>query len=88
MAILEAHRVWMYAGSTGYGKAVQLSPGMRQVSVYYESSSGCTGTVQLYTRSGSSGGPYVGLGTSTSLSTGAVILHKQPLGTVNEYSGY
>jgi hypothetical protein len=86
MAILEAHSVWTLT-STGTGKAVSLSPGTRQLSAYYETSSISTGTIQLQTRAGSSAGPYVGLSASTVISTGAVLLQQfsGPLEWVRPY---
>ncbi len=73
--ILEAHRVWT-CSSTGGGKAYKPTGEASLFSVYFTASSGCTATVQLQSCAGSSVGPWVGLGTSTTLSTGATILHQ------------
>jgi hypothetical protein len=78
MPIPEALRLWTFTGSTGTGKAVDLRNYARQITVGFETSSGCTGTVQLLHRMGSSAGPYH-LMHSTALSTG-LFAHAQFLG--------
>lgn len=87
--ILEAKAAWTFTGSTvaSAGKAVALTPEASLISVYFASSSGCTATVQLQTAVGSTLGPWVGLGTSTALSTGALALHQfsGPLAYVRPY---
>jgi hypothetical protein len=61
MPAFEASASWSFT-STGTGKAVRA--GMAQSLTFTpETSSGCTATVQILTRNGSSGGPYSVLST-------------------------
>ena len=72
MPIIEASRKWTFTGSTGTGKAFDGRGVARNWSFGMETSSGCTASVTLLHRMGSSAGPYSTL-TSTSLSTGQFI---------------
>jgi hypothetical protein len=85
--ILEAKQGWTISGTTGGGKAYQIGPEASLISVYFTSSSGCTATVQLQTCAGSSAGPWVGMGSSTALSSGATTVHQfsGPLEWVRPY---
>ena len=85
--ILEARQKWTITGTTGGGKAYKLGPEASLISVYFTSSSGCTATVQLQTTVGSSDGLWVGLGSSTALSSGAMTVHQfsGPLEWVRPY---
>lgn len=71
MPIIEAAFKWTFTGSTGTGKAYNARNAQR-LTFHYETSSGCTGTVALQHRMGSSAGPYSAL-SSQALSTGAVV---------------
>ena len=75
MGILNsAHAKWDFLGtaSTGALKAVNVRGYSERFTAYLETGPGCTATVRMETRSGSSAGPYGVLG-STTLSTSAVI---------------
>ena len=85
--ILEAKRVWTITGTTGGAKAYNPSPMASYFSCYFVSSSDCTATMQMQTAVGSSAGPWVNLGASTAISTGAAALHQfnGPLEWVRPY---
>lgn len=72
MAILEASNKWTFTGSTGTGKAFNLRGNSRTITFGIETSSGCTGTVEILHRMGSSEGPYTPLH-STALSSAAFV---------------
>lgn len=74
--IVEAQMGWTVSGTTGGGKAYKLNGEASLITCYFASSSGCTATVQMQTCVGSSAGPWVGLGNSTALSTGAAAVHQ------------
>lgn len=76
MPILEVSRAWSLS-STGTAKAVNCRYAER-LTCTYETSSGCTATIALQHRQGSSAGPYSVL-SSQALSTGAV--------TTDQFSG-
>ena len=61
MAILEAQFTWTFSGSTAAVKARNIRGGAQSLTFGYETSSGCTGTVALMHRMGSSAGPYTAL---------------------------
>ena len=69
MAVPEATRKWEFLGSTGTGKAFNTKGYSQSLTFGIETSSGCTGTIQILHRMGSSAGPYVAL-SSNALSTG------------------
>lgn len=68
MGMLETSMKWTFTGSTGTGKAHNCG-GAESLTFGIETSSGCTGTVALLHRMGSSAGPY-GTLSSNALSTG------------------
>jgi len=84
--ILEARQTWTFTGSTAVakGKAIQLSPSVDRLTVYFVTSSGCTATIALQTCAESSAGPWVNMEASTAMSTGATLLKQYvgPLGWV------
>lgn len=89
MAILESDYQWIYstAASTGASTTAFDSRGMSQsLSFYIETGPGCTATINIQSRVGTSTGPYATLST-TSLSTGAVSLVQflGPMGWVRPY---
>ena len=69
MATREDSFKWTFSGSTGTGKAKNVKGVSQALTFGLETSSGCTGTFELYHRMGSSAGPYT-LMHSTALSTG------------------
>lgn len=71
MAILENSFKWSFT-STGTGKAFDCRGYARNLTFGLETSSGCTATIVIQTRMGSSAGPYGAMG-STALSTGAFV---------------
>ena len=71
---LEARQTWTYAGSTTPLKALELSPEADRISVYFVTSSGCTGSVSLQTCAGSSAGPWVAMDPSTAMGVSATLL--------------
>ena len=75
MAILEAHYKWTFTGSTGSGKAFNCRGFAERLTFGIETSSGCTGTVTLQTRMGSSAGPYASLA-STAVSSAAFVIQQ------------
>ena len=77
MAILENSFKWSFT-STGTGKAFDCRGYARNLTFGLETSSGCTATIALQHRQGSSAGPYSVL-SSQALSTGAV--------TTDQFSG-
>ncbi len=85
--ILEARQTWTFTGTTGGGKALQLSPSVDRISIYFTTSSGCTATVALQTCAGSSAGYWVNMEASTAMSTGAALLKQYvgPLEWVRPY---
>lgn len=76
MPILEVSRKWELS-STGTAKAYNARNAER-LTFTYETSSGCTATIALQHRQGSSAGPYSVI-SSQALSTGAV--------TTDQFSG-
>ena len=74
--IVELNHAWTFTGSTGGGKAVRVTAEASQFSVYFTTSSGCTGTVAMQTCAGSSAGPWTNLEASTAMSTGATLLQR------------
>lgn len=71
MASLAVDTKWTFTGSTGSGKAYNLRGNAETLTWVVETSSGCTATVQLQHRMGSSAGPYKALSSVTN-STGDV----------------
>lgn len=71
MGMLETSMRWTFTGSTGSGNAINCG-GAESLTFVMETSSGCTGTVQILHRMGSSEGPY-GVLSSNALSTGQVL---------------
>lgn len=69
MPALEASGSWTFT-STGTGKAVRAGYA-QSVTVDVETTGGCTASVQMLTRQGSSAGPYAALSTITN-DTGAL----------------
>lgn len=69
-----AHAVWTFAeaATTGALKAQNVRGVSDRFTAYLETGPGCTATVRLESRGGSSAGPYGVLG-STTLTTSAVI---------------
>ena len=84
--ITEARLGWTFTGTTGGGAAQRVSDEASLLSCFFTASAGCTATVQLQAAPASTG-PWAGLGTSTSLSTGATIVHQfnGPLPWVRPY---
>lgn len=85
-----ARAKWTYIDNTSTGalKAVNMRGLSERFSAFYEASAGCTGTVRMEARAGSSAGPYATIGgTSTSLSTSQVSLQQfaGPLEWVRPY---
>lgn len=72
MAILEASNKWTFTGSTGTGKAFNTRGMSQGLTFYCECSSGCTGTIQIQSRGGSSAGHYATLST-VNMSTGVPV---------------
>jgi hypothetical protein len=72
MANLENSHKWTFTGSTGSGKALNIRGYAQAVTFGVEASSGCTATVQVLHRMGSSAGPYSVMN-STALSTGSFV---------------
>jgi hypothetical protein len=70
MAMLETSHKWAQFTSTGTGKAFNCRGMSQGMSFGLETSSGCTATIQILHRMGSSAGPYSVLST-VNLSTGA-----------------
>ena len=85
--ICEARQTWTFTGTSGGGKALELSPAAASLSVYFTTSSGCTATVALQTCAGSSAGYWVNMEASTAMSTGAALLKQYtgPLEWVRPY---
>jgi len=85
--ICEARQTWTFTGTSGGGKALELSPSAASLSVYFTTSSGCTATVALQTCAGSSAGYWVNMEASTAMSTGAALLKQYtgPLEWVRPY---
>ena len=69
MSMLETSGKWTFTGSTGTGKALNVRGYAQGLTFGLETSSGCTGTIQILHRMGSSAGPYSAL-SSNALSTG------------------
>jgi hypothetical protein len=69
------HAKWEFlaTASTGALKAVNMRGFSDRFTGYLETGAGCTATIRLESRAGSSAGPYATLG-STAMSTGAVVL--------------
>ena len=75
MANLETKHAWTYAAaaSTGGAKAFNCQGYAQQLTAYIETGAGCTATIRMESRAGSSAGPYATL-TSTSLTTSQCVL--------------
>ncbi len=58
MSFNEAANTWTFTGSTGRGKAFDCRGYPQCITFGYETSSGCTGTMLIEHRMGSSAGPY------------------------------
>jgi hypothetical protein len=58
MAILETSQKWTFTGSTGSGKAINVKGYAQALTFGIETSAGCSGTVEILHRIGSSAGPY------------------------------
>jgi len=85
-----AHASWTYIDNTSTGalKARNMFGLSERFSAFYEASAGCTGSIRMEARAGSSAGPYATItGTSTSLSTSQVSLQQfaGPLEWVRPY---
>lgn len=76
MPILETSHQWQFAGSTGTKKAINLGGESRLITVGFETSSGCTGTIGIEGRMGSSAGPYGAITVSTALSAGSFVFNQ------------
>jgi hypothetical protein len=88
MAIQEASNFWTLSTttSTGGGKAFNTKGYAQSLSFYIETGAGCTATVQIQSRSGSSSGPYAVLSTtSPSTSSVNVVQFLGPLEWVRPY---
>lgn len=75
MPMLEASNQWTFTGSTGTGKAFNCRGYAQSITFAMETSSGCTGTVQILHRLGSSAGPYSVM-SSNALSTGECLTNQ------------
>ncbi len=66
MALLQTSMGWEFPATTSTGalKAYNLKGYSQQISFYAEAGPGCTATLRLETRAGSSAGPYVNLTTT------------------------
>ena len=76
MPILETSAKWTFAAaaSTGALKAHNCNGGAQALSFYIETGPGCTATVNIQTRSGSSSGAYATLSTTAMSDTSAVAI--------------
>ncbi len=74
MPVLENDIKWIFAGSTAVKKAVNLKGNAANISVVYETSSGCTASLAFLHRMGSSAGTYQAIDPSTAMSSRAVLL--------------
>jgi hypothetical protein len=88
MPILETRNSWTFAAtaSTGALKAYDVRASAQSLSFYVEAGPGCTATVNIQTRFGSSSGAYATLST-VNLSTGtvSVVQFLGPLSWVRPY---
>ena len=74
MPIPEARRLWTLGASTGIASdPVNLQAMTREINVYMQTDGASTASVEMVT-SRTSTGPWVTLGSSQSLSTGAVVV--------------
>lgn len=84
-----AHGQWTFleTASTGALKALSVRGYSERFTAYIETGSGCTATVRMESRAGSSAGPYGSLTNSTALSTSAVKIEQfnGPLEWVRPY---
>lgn len=82
------HAKWEFlaSASTGALKAVNMRGFSDRFTGYLEAGPGCTATIRLETRSGSSAGPYAALGSTTLSTSGIAIMQfAGPLEWVRPY---
>ena len=85
MAALESFHRWDFSttASTGPLKAVDFRGTAQRVTLYVETDAGCTATVQIQARVGSSVGPYAVMSSCNNSTSGLTVIQLNgPLGWV------